>query len=193
MNPAAVDVDPADERARGWLTAIAAGSEAALSEFYRAFQARIYAFALRRLEDPAAAADVVNDVMLQVWRTAGRFEGRSRPATWVLGIAHHKVIDKLRERGRHRGEALEEDYPDEEPAACDLLALAEQSGLVRRCLETLSAVQRQVVQLTFFEELSYPEIAQVMACPEGTVKTRMFHAKAALRRCLANLAVGIEP
>ena len=177
-----------EAQALGWLAAVAAGSEAALAEFYRAFQGRVYAFALKRLGNPAEAADVVNDTMLQVWRTADRFEGRSRALTWVLGIANHKVLDKLRQRGRDATEELDEELPDSRAAdACELIAHQQHSEYLRRCLQTLSGVQRQVVQLAFFDELSYPEIASVMDCPEGTVKTRMFHARQGLKRCLSRL------
>lgn len=72
---------------------MAAGSEAALREFYQTFNARVYGFALKRLRDPADAADVLNEVMLEAWRSASRFEGRSQVSTWLLGIAHHKIID----------------------------------------------------------------------------------------------------
>jgi len=170
------------------LGAIAAGSQSALSDFYRRYQARVYSFALQRLGNPADAAEVLNEVMLEVWRSAGSFEGRARVTTWLLGIASHKSIDLLRKRGRHVAESLDFDIddsrPDPGPAA---VSGAQQGSQVRLCLDQLPDSQRHVVYLTFFEDLSYPEIARILEIPEGTVKTRMFHARKLLYRCLEGL------
>lgn len=167
------------------LERIAAGSETALREFYDSFHSRVYAFALRRLNDTTDAAEVLNEVMLEVWRQAGRFEGRSRAQTWVLGIAHHKVIDTLRRRRAPPGEAIDPDLLGADtPSAVEALAGAEDAARVRHCLEQLSDAHRLVVHLAFFEDLSYTEIAEIAKCPQGTVKTRMFHAKKLLLRCL---------
>lgn len=174
------------------LSRIADGSEAALQEFYESYDARIYGFALKRLNDPADAADVLNDVMLEVWRSAGRFEGRSKPLTWVLGIAYYKVSDILRRRGRGAlSIELDEEMADENsPVATEILSGLEDAKQVRRCLDQLSDAHRVVVHLAFFEDLSYPEIAEIADCPVGTVKTRMFYAKQVLKRCLSQLSDG---
>jgi RNA polymerase sigma-70 factor (ECF subfamily) len=179
-------VDLTEPREAGsLLEQIARGHVPALEAFYAAFHAPVYAFALKRLRNAADAADVLNEVLLEVWRSAARFEGRSRPLTWVLGIAHHKIIDHLRRRREHLEETLPPDLPDPEPAdATVALAHAGDAEMVRRCLERLSDVQRLVVHLAFYEDLSYPEIAEIAGCPIGTVKTRMLHAKQLLRRCL---------
>lgn len=168
------------------MQAIATGDETAMREFYQSFHGVVYAFALRRLSHSAEAADVLNEVMLEVWRHAARFEGRSKVQTWLLGIANHKIIDKLRQRKHSQHEVFDDDIADENnPTALDAIAGAEDAARVRDCIEGLSDAHRQVVHLAFFEELSYGEIAQIAACPEGTVKTRMFYAKQALKRCLA--------
>lgn len=167
------------------LRQIARGSEAALRAFYDAFHSRIYAFIQRRLNDPADAADVLNEVMLEVWRSAGRFEGRSQALTWVLGIAHNKSLDALRRRGRRQTEELDESMPDDDcPAAGDLLNAAQNAEFLRRCLEKLSDTYKLVLHLAFFEDMPYPEIARVAKVPVGTVKTRVFHAKRLLKECL---------
>ncbi len=177
----------------GLLRRIAAGSTAALGEFYDRHQARVHAFALRRLGEPADAADVVHEVMMQVWRSAGRFQGRSRASTWVLGIAHHKILDRHRRQAARRDQALDPETPDTEgagPAAA--LAGARDARQVRHCLEQLPGDHRQVVHLAFYEGLAQADIARVLDCPEGTVKSRMYHARQRLRRCLAVLT-GSEP
>ena len=140
---------------------------------------------MSRLGNTADAADILNEVMLEVWRHANRFEGRSRPLTWVLGIAHHKAIDQLRRRKEPHVDVDEVDIPDDVPTAADALAGLEDAERVRQCVEKLSAAHRLVVHLAFYDDLSYPEIAVLADCPVGTVKTRMFHARQLLKRCLA--------
>lgn len=168
------------------LAAIAGGSEAALAEFYRFHQARIYSFIVRRVHNGADAADVLNEVMMEVWRHAAAFQGRSQVLTWVLGIAHHKTVDCLRRRSPHVElvEGVEDNLEDERDGAPEILMRQQDAALMRYCIEKLSDSQRAVVHLAFFQELSYTEIAATLACPEGTVKTRMFHAKQKLKDCL---------
>ncbi len=169
------------------LARIADGSEQALAHFYKSFHARVYAFVLRRLNDPAEASDILNEVMLEVWRSASRFESRSQPLTWVLGIAHHKVLDALRRRGRRQTEELDESLADEDaPSASDLMNAAQNAAFLRHCLDRLSDAYRMVMHLAFFEDLPYPEIAEIVECPLGTVKTRVFHAKRLLKECLSS-------
>ncbi|MDZ7736091.1 MAG: sigma-70 family RNA polymerase sigma factor [Gammaproteobacteria bacterium] len=173
------------------LNRIAAGNQAALEGFYRAFEHSIYRYAHLKLNDPHEAADILNEVMLEVWNGAERFEGRSRVSTWVLGIARHKILDRLRAR-RPDTTDLDSGMDIEDTGAPDPVALsaaAEQAREVRRCLQELSDRQREVVYLTYYQGLSYPEIAVVADCPEGTVKTRMYHARKALQRCLERMQV----
>lgn len=186
----AIDTDTA----AGLLRRMAAGSEAALREFYQAFHGRVYAFALKRMRNPADAADVLNEVMLEAWRSAARFEGRSQALTWVLGIAHHKIIDNLRRQKNQPREELDPEMPDDDsPTAFAALAGAQDAAQLRRCLDGLSDAYRLIVHLAFFEDLAYEEIAKIADCPVGTVKTRMFHARRLLKRCLADLNPHVVP
>lgn len=165
------------------------GDESALAEFYYAFEHTVYRYAHLKLNDPHEAADILNEVMLDIWNRPDRFEGRSKLSTWILGITRHKVMDRLRKR-RPNVTALDEQDDIEDPGVTDPAAhtsAAEQADLVRRCLAELSDLHREVVYLTFYQGLSYPEIAAIAECPEGTVKTRMYHAKRALQHCLEKL------
>lgn len=186
--------DDTDAEARGLIARIAAGDQRALEQFYRAHHGAVYLFALRLVKNAADAAELVNEAMLEVWRSASRFRGESRVRTWLLGIVNFRAIDLMRRR-KTRAEDLAsaEDIADE--GACDIheaLAGAENAEHVRTCVERLPDKQRQVVHLTFFEQLAYPEIAQVLAVPTGTVKTRIMHAKERLLRCLASLIGNVE-
>ncbi len=188
---------PDETDVRTLLGRVAEGDEGALREFYDRYSGAVYRFALSRLESPADAADVLNEVMLEVWRGAARFRGGSSVRTWILGIAHHKTVDRIRRRVRD-GWVPEDEAPEAAEGAAPggpdpapgeaVMAAAQDADLLRRCLERLSGLLRQAVYLAFFEDRSYPEIARILDCPVGTVKTRVFHAKRALRECLERLA-----
>lgn len=178
-------VPQTEDDARRWLEAIGTGDQRALERFYRAYHGAVYQFALRLVRNPADAAELVNESMLEVWKAAATFRGGSRVKTWLLGIVNHRAIDLLRRKKRHVSDELDFDVADD--AACPLpqaLADAQHARHVRHCLSTLPERHRQVVHLTFFEQLAYPEIAQVLDVPAGTVKTRMMHAKSKLMHCL---------
>lgn len=168
----------------GLVRHVAQGQRDALAELYRQVERPIYAFALSRLGNPDAAGDLLHEVMLAVWKQAGSFGGRSRALTWILGITHHKIVDSLRRAGRWQAEPPDEALGDDAPSPHDLAALDQRKDAVREAVASLPDHHRQVVHLAFFEDLSYPEVARILDIPEGTVKTRMFHAKKALLRRL---------
>lgn len=180
------------------LDKIATGQQSALEDFYRLFESRVYHYALSRLNDSFDAADTLNEVMMEVWKHAGRFEGRSKVSTWLLGITHHKVYDRLRKRKHSH---LQDDIDDHANQLSDeghvpmdkVLAGVEDAELVSRCMEKLSDSHREVIHLAFFEDMHYQDIASIAKCPEGTVKTRVYHAKQALKNCLAKLMIAMEP
>ncbi len=170
------------------LDKIATGDEQALADFYHLFEDRIYRYAHARLNDPFTAADILNEVMLEVWKQAARFEGRSKLSTWLLGITRYKVLDRLRQRQRQpEQQQTDERLADDGPSHDTLIASAEDAEYLRHCLEKLPEAQREVMHLAFFEDLGYRDIASLIDCPEGTVKSRVFHAKEALKRCLSRL------
>lgn len=176
------------DNAEQLLRRIAQGDESAMGDFYQLYEAKIFRFVLSRLNDSFEAADILNEVMLEVWRGADRFEGRSQVSTWVFGIARNKTIDRLRRRNQGETVELEPDIAEDEgPGPAEVLSAAQDAEQVRRCIDGLSEAQREVVHLAFFEDLNYREIAAIADCPEGTVKTRMYHAKKALQRCLSKL------
>jgi RNA polymerase sigma-70 factor (ECF subfamily) len=180
------------------LKKIAAGQQSALESFYQLYEPRVYRYALSKLNDSFEAADTLNEVMMEVWKYAERFEGRSKVSTWLLGITHHKVYDRLRKRKKSN---LEDDIDDFSNHLTDdnqvnmeqVLAGADDADMIQNCMKKLSGTHREVIHLAFFEDMHYQEIAQVSDCPEGTIKTRVFHAKQALKKCLARLMAAMEP
>ncbi|MCG6901834.1 MAG: sigma-70 family RNA polymerase sigma factor [Rhodobacter sp.] len=166
------------------LSRIGQGDKAALAELYRVLEKPVYRFILSRLNDPFESADLLHDVFIEVWRSASRFEGRSKVQTWIFGIAYRKVIDMHRKRGRM---TVTDDIPEVIDDSADTeacLAAGQEAEHVRHCLGTLKEDHRSAISLAFFEDMTYGEIAEVSGVPEGTIKTRIFHAKKLLMRCL---------
>ncbi|MTI08987.1 RNA polymerase sigma factor [Curvivirga aplysinae] len=175
-----------DMDAQQLLKKIGEGDEKAFADFYTLYENRLYRFIKSKLNDSFEASDILHETFMEVWRKAGKFEGRSKVSTWLFSIAYFKTVDKLRKKTPIP--VSDEDMPeiaDENPDAMACLLSQEKNRHVAFCLETLKAAHRAVMQLAFFEELSYSEIAKIEDCPENTVKTRMFHAKQAMKHCLA--------
>ena len=180
-----------DDDHRHWLRLIArrdASSEAAMSQFYRALSGATFAFVQHRIENAHEAEAVVVETMYEVWRVAGQFNGGSLVKTWLLGIARHKLLDALRKRGQHRHDDIDdhaEALADTSASVFEQLADQQQAEWVAQCMARLGDEHRESLHLLFYEGLSVAEIAQVQGVPDGTVKTRVFHAKKKIKACLA--------
>lgn len=168
-----------------------AGSEAAMAQLYRALSANVFAFVRRRMSaaDDHEVQAVVQEVLYEVWRAAPGFSGASQVKTWVLGIARHKLLDAVRQ-GRHAHE--QDDIADHADTLADessdvvaTLAARQRAEWLEFCMEKLPADQRESLHLLLVEALSVQAIAEIQGCPGGTVKTRVFHAKAKLKSCLS--------
>ena len=175
--------DPDDRRL---LERIAARDRAAFETFFVAHGAGVRRFVRDLVRDDGLAEELTSDVMVEVWRGAGKFGGRSQVRTWLFGIAHHKAIDALRRRRALTVPlddllAVASDAEGPEDAA---LRTAERRHL-EAALASLSAEHRAVLELTFVAGFSQKEIAEIVSCPLATVKTRTFYAKARLRDALA--------
>jgi RNA polymerase sigma-70 factor (ECF subfamily) len=173
------------------LQSIAAGDKTAMRVLYQRHNVRVYRFILRLVENEALAEDVVNDVFLAAWRGAGRFQGKSQVGTWLLAIARHKAISALRHRSEpqlddHMAEAAVDPLDDPETQADN----KDRCEIVQKCLKRLSPRHREILDLVYYHEKSVREVAQIVRIPEGTVKTRMFHARKHMSRLLA--AAGIR-
>ena len=138
------------------LRQVALQDEIAFSEFYHLFEARVYRFIQTKLADPFEAADILNEVFLDVWKQAGRFKAQSKVSTWLFSIAHHKTIDKLRKK---RPEQISDEQlallADESTDVITALINDEKGNSVHHCIEKLTTAHRAVLELTFFEDLSY--------------------------------------
>ncbi len=165
---------------------MANGDKQAFAEFYRLMEKPIYRFICVKLNDPFEANDILHEVFMDVWRTADKFEGRSTVKTWLFGIAYRKTIDRFRKMKRV---VLTDEMPDlaeSSASQVDILAAGEESQHIRFCIDELSLEHRQAIELAFYEDMTYREIADVARSAEGTIKTRIFHAKQLLKRCLSS-------
>lgn len=173
------------------LERVAAKDRRAFERLYQIYYPRLFGYILKLTRRIELVEEVLNDVMLAIWSGAGRFAGRSRPSSWIFGIAHHTALKALRRRPRYIEEpedAAGEPVAEEEPES--LLMRREERDLLGQALARLPLEQRAVVELTYFQGFSYPEIADILECPANTVKTRMFHARRRLREILPQLGVG---
>lgn len=168
-----------------WIQQIAGGDRDAFEKLYKAYAARLFRYLFSMLGDANAAEELANDVMVAAWKGAAQFRGQSKPSTWLFGIAHHKALNELRRRQPQVvdiEEANEVASSAEGPETAVRRHSLEQT--VRGALQTLSPEHREVMELTFYQGLSYQEIAEIMQCPVNTVKTRMFYAKKKLQEAL---------
>ena len=162
--------------------------EAAFRELYRAFSRKLYAYVLRQLGDPSQAEEIVSDTLYEVWRHPARFRGDSQFSTWLIGIARNKVLMAFRSR---KPDAKHDDLDDvaesiasDDAGPYDVLAQRQHREGVRHCMDKLSNEHRECLHLVFYEGLSLAEVASLQACPENTVKTRLFHARQKMKNCL---------
>jgi len=171
------------------LAGVAQGDESAFAELFCRYQRRLTAFFLKRTRDLHAAEELVQETMMVVWQRASSFNHRSRPSSWILGIAYRKFLEWQRRESKqeplhqpHEGE--DDEFPSVEAEAGRVLSKEELIGQIKAALEELSEEHRLVVELTFEQGLSYGEIAQILKIRPGTVKSRMFYAKRKLKEVL---------
>lgn len=154
------------------------GDAPALKALYARHRTAIYRFALRLTRNETAAEDVVSEVFVDVWRHAAAFEGRSGAQTFLLAMARNKAYSHLRKR---REDELDDQAAEaiEDEADTPEISLQKKSkaDVLRACLERLSPAHREVIDLVYYHEKSIAEVAQIVGIPEGTVKTRLFHAR----------------
>lgn len=173
------------------LKQIAKGDQAAMRVLFARHHLRVHRFIVRMIGNEASAEDVTNEVFLGVWRNAGGFDGRAAVSTWILAIAHKKSISSMRKRREGElddayAERIADDADDPEMSA----AKRDKGQQIRACMGKLSTDHRTIIDLVYYHEKSIPEIAEILDIPQGTVKTRMFHARRKLSEHLA--AAGLD-
>ena len=168
------------------------GNTEGLTSLYDRHGRLVYSLALRIVRDSGDAEDVTQEVFVQAWRQADRFDtSRGSVAAWLLTVTRGRAIDLLRRR-RVRPQPTDSpaiaDSSDDAPGQDVRLEWAERAGAVRAALEALPLVQRLTIELAFFEGLTHNEIAEQLEVPLGTVKSRVRQGLLRLRDLLAGAA-----
>ncbi len=168
------------------LRAVARGDERAFGVVYDDTAAAVLGTVRRVLRDPAQSEEVTQEVLLEVWRTAARFDpGSGSALAWIMTLAHRRAVDRVRTEQRAAERELRAARAS---IAYDEVIDAVEARLeherVRRCLGALTDLQRESVTLAYYGGYSYPEVARLLGVAVGTVKTRMRDGLIRLRDCL---------
>lgn len=190
---------------------VARGDERAFGQLYHAHSLSLYNYVLRLVHDPAVAENLLQEVFVAVWQGASGFRGGAQARTWFFRIAHHQAVSWLRrerseisldeadfavERGAERGADRVAERDTLDGASGSVIGSSDvesaawsawRADQIRAVLDRLAPNHRAVIELVFFHELSYAEVAEVLDCPVGTVKSRMSWARRHLADALKNL------
>ncbi|MGR8936116.1 MAG: RNA polymerase sigma factor [Gammaproteobacteria bacterium] len=174
------------------LCRIAERNQQAFENLYYRYHPRVARFIYRLTGQTDGLDEIVNDTLYVVWRKAASFNGSAKPSTWIFGIAYRKTLKALKAQYRQQPafdsdllETVEDTYRDGARSDSERL---EDENWFSSAFFRLPPEQRATVELTYYHDLSYREIAALMRCSENTVKTRMFHARKKLQSLLPRLA-----
>ncbi|MBO0680329.1 sigma-70 family RNA polymerase sigma factor [Mycolicibacterium sp. S2-37] len=160
----------------------------AFAAFYDATRARVFGLITRVLRDPGYSEETTQEVYLQVWRSASGYDPKSgSPMAWLMTVAHRRAVDRVRseqaasDRESRYGAASMD--PPIDHVADSVLLLDEQRRVVD-CLDSLTDVQRQAIQLAYYEGLTYVQVSERLTANLATIKSRMRDGIRGLRNCL---------
>lgn len=174
------------------LAQVALGDRNAFSTLYLKYQPRLVSYCARLLNDDVAqAADIVDEAMFDVWRSAGRFEGKSKPSTWIYSITRNKLISWLRKTSEVTLGDDESLLAMIDPANSleEELEASDMRQHLVRLMSQLTTEHQEVLRLTYFEDKSVKEVALLLGISENTVKTRMFYARKRLAQLLEKAGI----
>jgi RNA polymerase sigma-70 factor, ECF subfamily len=168
------------------LSLVARGDAAAFDALFEQVGPSVFGTVRRVIRDPAQSEEVTQDVLLEVWRTAFKFDpARGSAMAWVMTLAHRRAVDRVRSVQKQTERELR--TATAEIPYDDVIEAVESSldrERVRRCLNSLTELQRESVTLAYYNGHTYGQVASLLGVPAGTVKTRMRDALIRLRDCL---------
>ena len=171
-------------------------NEEAFAVLYQRYEKRVFQYLMTIMNEATLAEETLVEVMLAIWKGLNTFKGQSKVSTWIFGIAHHKAVDALRKvTSQQRGGMPLEDIVETAESHENPLEDMQQkrmATLTNQALTTLSPNHREILHMAFYEELSYPEISELLGIPVNTVKTRVYYAKQQLKKNLQRHGVTEE-
>ncbi|NUR45630.1 MAG: sigma-70 family RNA polymerase sigma factor [Sphingomonas sp.] len=170
---------------RELLASVASGDLDAFEHLYRVYQLRLTRFLTTLLKRPELIEEVLDDTMMVAWQTAGSFRGSSKVSTWIFAIAYRKA---QRAKARWPDPVEEPEFDNrmsDDPGPDEELDHKRLRAVLMKAMDELSIDHRAVVDLTYFHDMGYRQIAEIVGCPVDTVKTRMFHARRRLRQAMS--------
>jgi len=168
------------------LASIASGDRHAFETLYRIYFPRLTRFLGRMTRSVELIEEIINDTMLVVWQKSASYDGTCKVSTWIFAIAYRKALKGLRQSDEPV-ESDDDHYPaDARVEPEHQLSQQQLQQTVARALDLLPLAQRTVMVLTYYHDMAYAEIAEIVDCPVNTVKTRMFHARHRLQGLLAS-------
>src|SRR6516225_7100118 len=165
---------------------VARGDHRAFELVYAELAAPVYGLVRQVLRDPAQSEEVAQEVLLEVWRTSSRFDpDRGSAAAWALTIAHRRAVDRVRSEsaGSRREQKVALDRESDDDVAETVAATLDHQR-VRRCLDGLTELQRESIQLAYYGGYTYPQVAQLLGVALSTVKTRIRDGLIRMRDCM---------
>jgi RNA polymerase sigma-70 factor (ECF subfamily) len=189
--------DPAEgaDPAESLMARVAKGDQGAFADLYDVLAPRVHAVVLRVLRDPAMAEEVTQEVMVELWRLAPRYDRtRGGVRTWASTISHRRAVDRVRASQSSRDREERDAVLDAAAPAFDEVAEVVEHHLERErvamAMDSLTDSQRESIELAYWSGYTYREVAAVLDVPEGTVKTRI---RDGLIRLRDHLGVGEDP
>lgn len=156
---------------------VALGDEAAFEDLYDQISPRVYGLVRRVVRDPAQSQEVTQEVFMDVWTQATRFDSdRGKAMSWIMVIAHRKAVDKVRasqassDRDLRQGiKEFQETYDD----VADIVEIRMEADRVNQALESLTEAQQEAIRLAYYGGYTHQEVSELLKIPVGTVKTRI--------------------
>ena len=161
----------------------------AFAALARRYETKVYRLCVALLRDHAAAQDAAQESLVRVWRALPAYDGRAALSTWIYAITRNRCLTALA-RPSATLSMSEEAVLAEAEAVAQVDTLPDAEGVVRRLVEGLPEVSRRVLTLYYFEDKGLAEVAQMLGQPQGTIKTHLFRARAALLRQLQAQGLG---